>query len=61
MPGGDGTGPRGIGRGRGRGFGGPPEYCKCPNCGHKLKHVRGIPCIKTKCPSCGNMMIRGDA
>jgi len=45
---------------RGRGFGGP-RYCKCPVCGNKQPHVRGMPCVKTICEKCGSTMIRGDA
>lgn len=49
-------------RGRGRMGGplaaGPEGNCVCPNCGHKEKHERGIPCNKKKCPECGNLMTR---
>lgn len=64
MPGGDGTGPTGLGRGRGRGFGrglqnaGPNGVCVCPSCGHEETHIRGQPCSQRKCPKCGALMIR---
>jgi len=65
MPNLDGTGPtgagpmtgRGAGRGRGRGQGlGGTTECVCPECGEKVPHTRGIPCIQTKCPKCGTRM-----
>ncbi|OQX70766.1 hypothetical protein B6D52_03510 [Candidatus Parcubacteria bacterium 4484_255] len=31
---------------------GPEGYCKCPQCGYKIKHKRGTPCFKLKCPNC---------
>jgi len=31
---------------------GPEGYCKCPQCGYKVKHKRGTPCFKLKCPNC---------
>jgi len=64
MPNLDGTGPTGAGpmtgrgirgRGRGQGLGGTAE-CVCPDCGEKVPHTRGIPCIQTKCPKCGTRM-----
>ena len=65
MPNLDGTGPigkgpmtgRGGGAGRGRrmGLGGTAE-CVCPDCGEKVAHTRGIPCVQTKCPKCGARM-----
>jgi len=72
MPGGDGTGPRGLGRGMGRGRGlgqragrmngpfaaGPEGLCKCPKCGHEQKHVRGQPCNQIKCPKCETLLTR---
>lgn len=74
MPRRDGTGPAGAGRGAGIGrqtgtgagrgrMGGPenagPEgYCKCPNCGEKVKHLRAEPCTSMKCPKCGTTMGR---
>jgi uncharacterized protein len=73
MPGGDKTGPRGLGMdvGRSRGLGlrngrmngpfaaGPNGICKCPKCGHEQEHVRGKPCNQIKCPKCETMMARG--
>jgi len=74
MPRKDGTGPAGAGRGAdlgkqtgagaGRGRMGGPEnagpqgYCKCPNCGEKVKHLRAEPCPSMKCPICGMTMVR---
>ena len=63
MPNLDGTGPTGkgpmTGRGAGRGCrmrtGGTAE-CVCPECGEKVLHTRGIPCVQTKCPKCGSHM-----
>jgi len=63
MPNLDGTGPngagpmtgRGAGRGRRMGLGGT-EQCVCPDCGEKVAHTRGIPCVQTKCPKCGSQM-----
>jgi len=74
MPGGDGSGPRGMGAGSGRGLGrdsgggagrmggplaaGPDGKCKCPKCGYEMAHIRGSPCNQTKCPKCGAIMAR---
>ncbi|MFW6047403.1 MAG: DUF134 domain-containing protein [Candidatus Woesearchaeota archaeon] len=62
MPRRDGTGPLGQGRGRGRMGGsfsaGPGGDCVCPECGHKQKHQRGIPCTNMKCPKCNSFMTR---
>ena len=62
MPGRDGTGPAGFGNYGGRMggpvSGGPLGYCECPQCGEKVKHVRGTPCTSRKCPKCGQTMIR---
>lgn len=37
---------------------GPGGYCVCPDCGHREKHRRGIPCSDMKCPKCGASMKR---
>ncbi len=73
MPGGDGTGPRGLGpmtgkgRGQGRGRGrtgmnpsgsGPGGTCICPACGAKVPHAPGMPCYFMNCPKCGNKLMR---
>lgn len=59
MPDLDRTGPRpvgqGLGKGRRRGFG-RTNYCVCPNCGNKVPHMRGKPCVEQKCPKCGSNM-----
>jgi electron transport complex protein RnfB len=51
---------RGGGRGRGRGGGGAGAggHCVCPQCGHKVPHVRGQPCNEQRCPECGATMTR---
>ena len=68
MPGGDMTGPvgmgprtgrRGQGRGMGRGFGGPAMECVCPNCGNRMPKQAGVPCASIRCPKCGSRMVRG--
>jgi len=68
MPRGDGTGPMGSGQGAGQGMRrgrmggqgfGPGGECVCPNCGTRIPHKPGVPCVQEKCPKCGTMMIRG--
>ncbi len=46
---------KGMGGGRGMGQGGE---CVCPDCGEKVPHERGNPCIQVKCPKCGSSMTR---
>ncbi|MHA1973309.1 MAG: 4Fe-4S binding protein [Candidatus Hodarchaeales archaeon] len=52
---------RGTGGGGGRmgrygmGAGG---YCICSNCGTRVPHQRGMPCIEQVCPKCGFKMDR---
>lgn len=64
MPKGDGTGPpKGTNLRGGRMSGtragaGPEGYCVCPDCGEKVPHKRGIPCINVSCPKCGTKMVR---
>jgi predicted amidophosphoribosyltransferase len=60
MPRQDGTGPRGAGGGRSVGsYGaGPGGNCVCPNCGAKVPHMRGEPCVGKDCPQCGTKMVR---
>ncbi|MFB6076060.1 MAG: hypothetical protein ABEK17_02855 [Candidatus Aenigmatarchaeota archaeon] len=48
---------RGRKGGRGPRGGGPPSECMCPNCGHKEKHQRGVPCSSKTCPECGSRLI----
>lgn len=53
---------RGSGRGQGRGGRGgmcPGGVCVCPNCGAKVPHQPGVPCMQMKCPNCGTQMVRG--
>jgi hypothetical protein len=38
---------------------GPEGYCLCTQCGEKLAHDRGTPCVGSICPKCGAPMIRG--
>ena len=49
----------GIGRMQGdkagAGIGGS---CVCPNCGYRLGHARGSPCMNHTCPKCGSKMTR---
>ena len=54
-------GGRGMGRGRGMGGGrgaGPGGNCICPNCGQRVPHQAGVPCVQIKCPNCGTPMVR---
>ncbi len=59
---GDADGPRGggmMGRGRKGGQGkGPDGNCICPDCGEKIPHKRGLPCVEMVCPRCGSAMTR---
>ncbi|MGM5483594.1 MAG: DUF134 domain-containing protein [Nanobdellota archaeon] len=50
--------PGGRGRMGGPYAAGPEGNCVCPNCGHKEKHVRGMPCNRKKCTECGSLMTR---
>ncbi|NTU98307.1 MAG: DUF134 domain-containing protein [Chlorobiaceae bacterium] len=29
-----------------------PDVCFCPECGHELPHVKGVPCRESHCPLC---------
>lgn len=72
MPRRDGTGPVGQGSGGGRGRqsrlgagggraggnGFQAGFCECPNCGTRVPHQPGKPCIDEKCPQCGSKMVR---
>lgn len=58
--GGRGRGQGGQGMGMGRGVQGPPAFCVCPDCGEKVPHRQGVPCVNMTCPKCGHSMVRGD-
>lgn len=61
---------RGGGRGRGGSDGaprggrmggtaaGPGGMCRCPQCGRREPHRRGVPCTASACPACGTRMVR---
>ena len=58
------AGPRGPGRNAGpkgqslsKGLG-PGGFCVCPECGIRVPHEQGIPCIQMRCPRCGQIMER---
>jgi predicted Fe-Mo cluster-binding NifX family protein/DNA-directed RNA polymerase subunit RPC12/RpoP len=51
--------PTSIGFRRGGGFGvGSKGYCVCPNCGYRVIHMPGSPCVEQICPQCGSRMMR---
>jgi len=55
------AGPKGRGRvpgGQSLGLG-PGGVCQCPECGFKVPHEQGIPCIQLTCPRCSRIMERG--
>ena len=52
------AGKTGPGRGQGGGMN-TSGFCACPQCGHKVEHVKGNPCYEQTCPSCGAAMSRG--
>ncbi len=37
---------------------GPSGFCVCPQCGRRVPHERGVPCVEQTCPACGAAMIR---
>jgi hypothetical protein len=53
-----GSGIRGQGRMNGPRAAGPVGDCLCPQCGHRQRHERGVPCMRVKCPTCGSAMVR---
>ena len=50
----------GMGRGRlvGPFSAGPCGDCVCPNCGNRIPHRTGFPCMNQTCTKCGARMIR---
>lgn len=38
---------------------GPGGFCVCPECGARVPHQNGIPCVQIACPACGRSMVRG--
>jgi hypothetical protein len=48
---------RGVGKGKAFGF---VDLYRCPTCGPKAPHDRGIPCIHVTCPRCGKPMVRDE-
>jgi predicted Fe-Mo cluster-binding NifX family protein len=56
--GGQGPGGRRAGRGGGPKAGGPGGFCRCPQCGHREEHKRGVPCMERTCPKCGVPLTR---
>lgn len=37
---------------------GPGGSCQCPDCGLKVPHEQGIPCVQVRCPRCSQAMER---
>lgn len=37
---------------------GSVRYCMCPNCGIRIFHKPGEPCLTTICPQCGSQMMK---
>ena len=37
---------------------GTDDFCICPSCGHRKRHMPGMPCNQTICPECNNVMKR---
>ncbi len=33
-------------------------FCVCPQCGHRVPHESGIPCMQLQCTQCGEIMTR---
>ena len=52
------AGKTGPGRGQGGGMN-TSGFCACPQCGHRVEHVKGNPCYEQICPRCGAAMSRG--
>ena len=51
-----------TGRGRMGGTAeGPGGQCVCPECGHKMSHETGTPCVTMKCEKCGVRLERSMA
>ena len=47
-----------IRSGRGQKGAGSLRYCICPNCGKRINHKPGEPCLTTICPQCGSQMMK---
>ncbi len=56
--GGQGQGGQGQGRMGGPRAGGAVGTCRCPQCGHREPHERGVPCLQKQCPKCGTALVR---
>ncbi len=37
---------------------GPSGYCVCANCGTRIPHRSGTPCLEERCPKCGKALLR---
>jgi hypothetical protein len=37
---------------------GPGGECLCPNCGHRIEHLLGVPSYTQNCSKCGSLMTR---
>jgi NAD-dependent SIR2 family protein deacetylase len=33
-------------------------YCVCVQCGVRVPHRRGVPCLDERCPKCGRALLR---
>ncbi|HOI17965.1 MAG TPA: NifB/NifX family molybdenum-iron cluster-binding protein [Geobacteraceae bacterium] len=55
---GQGRGGQGQGRMSGPRAGGAVGICRCPHCGHREPHERGVPCLQKQCPKCGTALVR---
>lgn len=37
---------------------GPSGFCVCPECGYRVRHTRGSPCMNRTCRKCGSSLTR---